>query len=72
MIKDEAMAKYNKKVSLKIIVDAAKEYEAKLNNKHFMIVYQENHCMETTCVGFRDMNFLHLIGVMSNLPAQQF
>lgn len=35
------MAKYDKKTALQIIVNAAKEYELKLNNKHFLIVYQE-------------------------------
>ena len=28
------MAKYDKKTALQIIVNAAKEYEIKLNNKH--------------------------------------
>ena len=28
------MAKYDKKIALQIIVNAAKEYEIKLNNKH--------------------------------------
>ena len=35
------MAKYDKRAALQIIVKAAKEYDTKLNNKHFMIVYQE-------------------------------
>ena len=34
------MAKYNKKTALQVIVNAAKEYDVKLNNKHFLIVYQ--------------------------------
>ena len=66
------MAKYDKKKALRIIVNAAKEYDVKLNNKHFLIVYQEGRKTETVCVGFRDMNFLHMTGVKAKLSAQQF
>lgn len=66
------MAKYNKKSALQIIINAAKEYNTKLNNKHFLIVYQEGSMAETVCVGFRDMNFLHMTGVSAKLSAQQF
>ena len=66
------MAKYDKKTALPIIVNAAKEYELKLNNKHFLIVYQEASETKTVCVGFRDMNFLHMTGVKARLSAQQF
>ena len=66
------MAKYDKKTALQIIVNAAKEYELKLNNKHFLIIYQEASETKTVCVGFRDMNFLHMTGVKARLSAQQF
>lgn len=66
------MAKYDKKSALQIIVNAAKEYDVKLNNKHFLIVYQGGGRTETVCVGFRDMNFLHMTGVRTKLSAQQF
>ena len=66
------MAKYDKKTALQIIVNAAKEYELKLNNKHFLIVYQEESETKNVCVGFRDMNFLHMTGVKTRLAAQQF
>lgn len=66
------MAKYDKKVALKIIINVAKEFDKKLNDKHFLIVYQESGKVKTVCVGFRDMNFLHLIGVKTKLSAQQF
>lgn len=66
------MAKYDKKTAVQIIVNAAKKYELKLNNKHFLIVYQEASKMKTVCVGFRDMNFLHMTGVKAKLSAQQF
>lgn len=66
------MAKYDKKSALQIIVNAANEYDVKLNNKHFLVVYQEGGRTETVCVGFRDMNFLHMTGVKAKLSAQQF
>ena len=66
------MAKYDKMAALQIIVKAAKDYDIKLNNKHFMIVYQENGIGKTVCVGFRDMNFLHMTGIQTKLSAQQF
>lgn len=66
------MGKCNKEVALKTIVKAAKEYEEKLKDKHFLIVYQEGKDTKTVCVGFRDMNFLHMTGVRSGLSAQQF
>ncbi|MBQ8278232.1 MAG: hypothetical protein IJZ23_00145 [Roseburia sp.] len=39
--------------ALKIIVEAAKNYDIKLNDKHFLIVYQEGSQIKTSCVGFR-------------------
>lgn len=66
------MAKYDKKAALQIIIKVAKEYEEKLNNKHFLIIYQEAGESRAVCVGFRDMNFLHLTGVKTKLSAQQF
>lgn len=66
------MAKYDKRSALKIIIEAAREYEKKLNDKHFLIVYQEGKNTRTTSVGFRDMNFLHLTGVKTKMSAQQF
>ena len=41
------MKKYDKKSAIKIIVHAAKEYEEKLNNKHFLIVYQKKSLTKT-------------------------
>ena len=66
------MAKYDKKTVLQIIINAAKEYDVKLKDKHFLIVYQESGKTKTACVGFRDMNFLHMTGVKTKLSAQQF
>ena len=66
------MAKYDKKAALKIMIEAAKQYEEKLNDKHFLIVYRERKDIKTVDVGFRDMNFLHMTGVKTRLSAQQF
>ncbi len=66
------MARGDKNAILKIIVNAARKYEEKLIDKHFLIVYQEAGKTKTVCVGFRDMNFLHMTGVKSKLSAQQF
>lgn len=43
-----------------------------LNDKHFLIIYQEGRAVKAACVGFRDMNFLHMTGVSSRLSAKQF
>lgn len=66
------MAKYNKQIALQIIMKAAKEYDEKLKDKHFLIVYRKEHVIETVKVGFRDFNFLHLTGVSTKLSAQMF
>ena len=66
------MAKQDKKLALKIIIEAAKEYKNKLLNQHFMIIYKERGNYKYTYVGFRDLNFLHLTGVTTGLSAQQF
>ena len=66
------MPKLNKKSALDIIVKAAKEYDAKLNDNHFLVVYQENEKYLINCIGFRDYNFLHMTGVKTRLSAQQF
>lgn len=66
------MAKYDKKAALKIIIDAARQYEDKLNDRHFLIIYRERKDIKAVSVGFRDMNFLHMTGVNTRLSAQQF
>ena len=66
------MAKYDKKAALKIMIEAVKQYEEKLNDKQFLIIYREGTDIKTVHVGFRDMNFLHMTGVKTRLSAQQF
>lgn len=60
------------KTAIKIVTEAVKEYEERLNDRHFMVVYQGGTETKTVQFGFRDMNFLHLTGIETNLKAQQF
>ena len=66
------MKNYNADQALPVILKTAKEYDEKLKDKHFLIVYRRKDNICTCCVGFRDMNYLHLTGVKTSLPAQQF
>ena len=63
------MKNYDAVQAISIISKAAQEYDKKLKDKHFLIVYQNNNEMRTSCIGFRDMNFLHLTGVKTNLKS---
>lgn len=54
------------------MIEAVKQYEEKLNDKQFLIIYRERKDIKTVNVGFRDMNFLHMTGVKTRLSAQQF
>ena len=54
LIGSEFMPKLNKKSALDIIVKAAKEYDAKLNDNHFLVIYQENGKYLINYIGFRD------------------
>lgn len=60
------------KTAIKIVTEAAREYEERLNDRHFMVVYQEGAETKTVQFGFRDMNFLHLTGIETTLKAKQF
>ncbi|MDO5303697.1 MAG: PBECR4 domain-containing protein [Clostridia bacterium] len=60
------------KSAIKIVTQAAKEYEENLNDRHFMVVYQEEAETKIVYFGFRDFNFLHLTGVNTTLKAKQF
>ena len=66
------MAKYDKKAALKIMIEAVKQYEEKLNDKQFLIIYRERKDIKTVNVGFRDMNFLHMTGVKTKLSEYDF
>ena len=64
--------RFNKKIAIKIITSAAAEYERYLNRKQFLIVYRNGKEYKYVEVGFRDMNFLHLTGVKTEISAQKF
>ena len=64
--------KYDKKSAITIITTAAQNYKNYLQDKNFLIIYQNKQKTETVQVGFRDNHFLHLTGVKTNLSAQRF
>ena len=66
------MKNYDVKQALQIILQSATDYNDKLNNKDFLIIYKEKNEIKTCNVRFRDFNFLHLTGVKTNLKAKQF
>ncbi|MDE6747999.1 MAG: hypothetical protein K2K21_02890 [Lachnospiraceae bacterium] len=66
------MKNYGKEQALKIITSVSKDFDKKLKDKHFLIVYQENVNVRTVQVGFRDFNYLHMTGVKSALSAPRF
>lgn len=64
--------KYDKKKAVDIIVKAAANYKKSLQDKEFLVIYQEKDTIKTVQVGFRDSHFLHLTGVKTSLSARQF
>ena len=64
--------KYDKKKAINIIVKAAINYKKSLQDKEFLIIYQENDTIKTVQVGFRENHFLHLTGVQTSLSAKRF
>ena len=66
------MKNFSAKQAISVIVQTAKEYELKLNNRHFLVVYRRERDTRDCIVGFRDMNYLHLTGVRTNLSATVF
>lgn len=66
------MRNYDEKAALPIIIQAAKDYDDQLKDRHFLIVYRIKTGVETCCVGFRDMHFLHLTGIKTKMPASAF
>lgn len=64
--------KYDKKKAVDIIVKAAHDYQKKLQDKVFLVIYQNNQSIEHVQVEFRGNHFLHLTGVRTNLSAHRF
>ncbi len=62
----------NKQKIVNDIAWAANRYEESLNNCHFMIIFQKNSSHHVVEIGFRDMHFKHLTGVVSSISAQRF
>lgn len=66
------MKNYDVRSALPVILQAAKDYDAKLKDMHFLIVYRKKAVIESYCVGFRDMHFMHLTGVRTKMSASMF
>ena len=66
------MKNYDAKSALPIILQAARDYDEKLKDRHFLIVYRKKAGIESCRVGFRSMNFLHLTGVKTKMSASMF
>lgn len=64
--------KYDKKQALNIIVKAAEGYQKKLQDRSFLIIYQNDKGIGSVRVGFRGNHFLHMTGVETNLSAKRF
>lgn len=64
--------KYDKDKAINIIVNAAENYKKYLQDKVFLIVYQEKDIAKMAQVEFRDGHFLHLTGVKANVTAGRF
>lgn len=59
-------------MAIGIIINAAQNYQKKLRDKIFLIIYQHGSEIDTVQVEFRDNHFLHLTGVKTKLTAQRF
>lgn len=64
--------KFNKNKAIEIIINAAENYKKYLQDKVFLIVYQEKGIAKTAQVEFRDNHFLHLTGVKTQVTARRF
>lgn len=64
--------KYDKKKAVDIITVAARDYHKYLQDKHFLLIYQDVKNIEVTQVEFRSNHFLHLTGIKTELSAQRF
>lgn len=64
--------KYDKKNALRIIVNAAHNYKYYLQDKTFLIIYNENGKQKYVEVTFLSNHFLHLTGVTTQLTAKRF
>lgn len=68
----QKMKKYDEKSALPVILQAAKDYDKKLKDRHFLIAYRKKAGLGICHVGFRDMHFLHLTGIKTKMSASMF
>ena len=66
------MKNLKKEEILSILLKCVGEYDDKLRNYQFLIVYQNNGTVMQKLVGFRDINFLHLTGLRSRYGATYY
>lgn len=59
-------------MAVSIIVKAAQNYKDFLQDKHFLIIYQEKEIVKIVQIEFRGNHFLHLTGVRTKLSAGRF
>lgn len=64
--------KLNKTDAIRIMTDACKKFALYLDDKEFLIIYNENGTVKYSEVGFRKSHFLHLTGVTTTLSARRF
>lgn len=69
---EQKMKNYDAKSALPVILQAARDYDKKLRDRHFLIIYRKKTGVGSSCVGFRDMHFLHLTGVKTKMSAPMF
>ena len=53
----------DKKIAIKIISNAAKEYEEYFKNKDYCFFYYHNKIIKEIIINFRESNFIHLTGI---------
>lgn len=66
------LVKLDKYKVIEIVVKAAENYRTYLQDKVFLIVYQEKGITKTAQVEFRDNHFKHLTGIDTKLTAGRF
>lgn len=66
------MKKINKEDAIKIIVDSAKLYKERLSGKNLLFLYRVNQSVQYIETSFSPSRFLHLTGVETHIPANEF
>lgn len=66
------MKNFSKAEAIRIITDAATEYDASMRNRQFLVAYSGSPGIDFCIVGFKAHNFKHFTGVKSDLSAADF